>query len=150
MLFNPAFLALLLFQATRGYEEEAGRGQPLPLAYLGTSVALHRPIRELLPRAVSTNLLTWLQRNQVVRAVVPAQATGLSPLLREGALFALASGLLRVDDAGDLRAANVSRPRLHGATAEIEDCQRRAIFMGRWLSRSGSAATVLALFGIRP
>ena len=33
---------------------------------------------------------------------------------------------------------------------EIKDCLRRARFVGRWLARGGTPATLYALFGIRP
>src|SRR5438034_7852295 len=89
LLFNPAFLALLLARCSRGYQSILKEPIPIPLSFVALTIALNRPTRELLPKSVATNLVHWIQEHPEVRAITPMHAVASVPLLREGLLFAL-------------------------------------------------------------
>jgi hypothetical protein len=67
-LFNPAFCGWVLREAVEGYTLVRPGGMTLPLAFLILPVVLHRPTRQLMPRAVTTKLHVWLQEHPEVRA----------------------------------------------------------------------------------
>lgn len=77
----------------------------------------------------------------------------LSPVVREGMLLGLHHEILGLD--GDSLVAGRLRPKvrgmvLHGPTDDFRSCTQKAALMGKWCSRSGSPATILALWGLRP
>lgn len=150
-LFNPAFLALLLARSSKGYERERLLPMSIPLAFLSLSITLHRPTRELLPRTVATNLVRWAQENPYVVTVTPTRAGAFVPLFRESLLFAVANKVCSITPGAGLRPApDFWLPAPRGRTDDMVQCQRSAIFLGRWLARAGPPPTVLALFGVRP
>jgi hypothetical protein len=75
------------------------------------------------------------------------------PFTKEALTFGGLHGLL-------LLKAGVVRPNLdwknkvtasiNASSDEVRVCAKRAEFVGRWFSKAGSAATVMALMGVRP
>ena len=144
---NPAFLALLVRQAAAGYQEEAGRALPVPLAFIALPVVLHRPTRGSLPR-ITTSLPVWLQDHQFLREGFAERARAISPAVREALIVALSSTVVRLVD-GALEAGEEPR-RPRRATAEARAIAARAHFVGRWLARAGDVATIYVLWGVKP
>jgi hypothetical protein len=150
-LLNPAFIALVAWNAASGYESEGGQGLPFPLAFLAVPIALHPATRARLPRTVRTSLAAWLEENPFLRETFPKRAQSLSRAVREGVGTALAAGLLSVADGGELEP--VTRPRRRreqAVTEEIAATYAAARFVGRWFARAGTPATTFALWGVRP
>lgn len=149
-LFNPAFCALILRHAVKAYAKERGDGMALGLAGLVLPVLLHGRTRDALPATTGALLHTWLQANPEVQVGLARRVRAIAPHTREAALFGLQRGVLAVSD-GLLTAPAI---RLRAYTplpeSEAEVSVRRAGFLGRWFAKSGSAATVLALWGLRP
>lgn len=149
LLFNPGFLALLLARSAQGYASERAAPLPIPLSFVTCGLALYRPVRELLPRTVRTNLLRWTQDHPDVRALTALRLESLVPAVREGLLYATGNGACSVAPEGGLH-LDVELSAPSGDTADVIESQRAAIFTGRWVARSGSPSTILALFGVRP
>jgi hypothetical protein len=144
---NPAFLALLMREAARGFRSEDGL-MPIPLAFVMLPLVLHRPSREALPRQVRTSLPIWIQEHQFLREGFPGRVRAIATAGREALAFGVRSGGLRITN-GALEVGD--QPRTPGrATAESRDVLARAFFVGRWLARSGDVATIYYLWGIRP
>ncbi|MEL7360523.1 MAG: three component ABC system middle component [Bacteroidota bacterium] len=148
-LFNPAFCALLLRHAIKDYARERGEGMPLGLAALVLPVVLHGRTRRALPASTITHLHAWLEDNPEVQIGLAQRVESIAPHTREAILFALQRQVLTVTD-GLLTAPTVRlRAYAPDLGSEAEACVRRAGFLGRWLARSGSPATILALWGLR-
>jgi hypothetical protein len=152
-LLNPAFCALLLWRAIRGYHSVTFTGMPLLPMFLVLPVVLHKATREALPRDVRTSLAAWLENNGELRVRFAERAQALVPYVREGLLFGTLHGVISIDGNGRF----LAQPRLRKlatyrqtTTDEIRDCISRAEFVAKWFANVGSASTVMALWGVRP
>ncbi|MEV0132269.1 three component ABC system middle component [Dactylosporangium sp. NPDC050688] len=150
-LFNPAFISLLYARTIQGWNKESDDDMPLPIAFLAVGLCLHAPTRGQLPGNVSAKYVDWVQRNPDVRAQFPPSVQQLSPLLRSGLLFALGTRVCTLKSPASLVLGN-GRPRaaIDGDSADVVSVQRSALFLGRWLSKSGDAASIFGLIGVRP
>lgn len=152
-LLNPAFSAINLTAALVGYENVRGTGMMFPLTFMVLPVVLHRQTRQTLPRSTRTSMPAWLQEHAEARVLFFERVTSLRPHTREALHFGLDHGLLETAEGGLLRAAptkaQVGRI-LERTTGEVRECGFKARFVGKWLGATGSPATAMALWGIRP
>jgi hypothetical protein len=150
-LHNPAFVALVLVSGARGFHSETQGGLPYPLAFLLVPIVVHGRSRDELPRTVRTSLAAWLADHVYLRETFPLRVRALAPAIREGVAMSLTAGCLEIGLGGVLipteRAPATAGARQTSQTKAILD---RAGFVGRWLGRAGSPATVFALWGVRP
>lgn len=152
-LLNPSFLSLLLWRAAAGHMAQGGAGLPLTSAFLVLPLVLHRETRESLPRTLATSIPVWLEDNPIVLARIAERTRALVPYTKEALLFAGVYGFLTIS--GETITADQTWKRratanLNSSSDEVRACAKRAEFLGRWFARTGSAATVMALMGVRP
>jgi hypothetical protein len=150
-LLNPAYLALVLFDAASAYQNVGGLPMPSPLAFLVPPLALHPATRAALPKAVSTSLPAWVQRNEGVRVAFPERARALAPITWEALAVAMQTGILDFEG-GNLTAGSIRRrhPRRYEESETMEHTRSAAAFLGRWFARAGSVPTVYAQLGVKP
>ena len=148
-LLNPAFIGLLLAHAARQHRDQNGTHMVWPLAFLVAPLVLHEPTRLQLPRAVSTSLVTWAQREPVLRAGLPPRAQALAPTVREALRFGVRRGALMFDGPA-LVATREPRSPSADASAELRDCVTRSRLVGRWFATVGDPATIMLALGVRP
>jgi hypothetical protein len=150
VLFNPAFVALLYVRTVQGWTSETGEdGVPFHFAHLAVAMTLHTPTRRAIPDRMNANFVDWIQRNPEVAARLPKSAQALGPLLRGGLLFALSSDVCRWRPPNVLMIDRGAKS-IRGESEEVIACQRAARFLGRWLPKSGSAASIFGLLKVRP
>lgn len=153
VLLNPSFCASLLWHAARGYFSVGRGGLPYELAFLVLPFVLHRQTREALPKSTSTSLAVWLESNPLARGRITARAQLLVVFTKEALLFGGLHRFIRIDEglihADESRKRMVNRS-LRESSDEVRECARKAEFVGKWLARGGSPATVFVLMGIRP
>jgi len=152
-LLNPSFCALIVWSSAVGYRGAGRGGMPYVLAFLSIPLALHKPTREALPRSVRTTMPAWIEANTYFRVGFAERARSLAPFVREALLFGALHGLLTFDDRQ--RIVPVGRPRglpgyLREGTDEVNECVKKAKFIGKWLAASGSVETAMALWGVMP
>lgn len=151
-LLNPPFCSLLLTLATEHYQKTSNVPMPFIYAHIILPVVLHKATREALPRSTLKSLSTWVEENPSLRALLPDNVRALRPFVREAMLYGLLHRSLVVE-AGALLLGQKPRgiPAYEtSATNEVNDCIKKARFVGRWFASAGSTPTVLALWGIRP
>jgi hypothetical protein len=148
-MLNPALVALLLAAAAEGHARDTGQGVPVVLSFVAAPMVLHRGTREALPASTATHLATWVSRNPVLRAGLPQRAVGLVEPVRAGLRFGLAHNVLVIDHD---RLSAVARKRSRGVRPprQLDEILRKANLVGRWLAKTDSPATVLALLGVAP
>lgn len=140
---NPALLSVVVLSAARGYAQR-GELMPWPMSFLVAPLVLHRPTREALPGNTRTHLSTWVQRNPLLRAGLPARAESLASSVSEGLRFGLRHGEFTMQD-GRLR----SRVNIRVSNNEhLEVLIKSATLAGRWLSLSQVPSTPFALLGV--
>ena len=127
---------------------------PFPLSFMVLPVVLHRTTREALPVSTRTSMPAWLQEHAEARVFFFERITSLRPHTREALHFGLHHGLLATGEGGSLRAANQHQLGLTACcdkmTGELRECALKARLVGKWLASTGSPATAMALWGIRP
>jgi hypothetical protein len=130
-LFNPAFCALLVHQAVKAYELEAGRGMSYSTAFVVLPVVLHKDTRELLPHSIATKLHAWLQTNEQVRV-------------------GFAGRMQQINKAGALVVGPFKLGKLDlDKESETALCIKKAEFVGRWFASVPNPVALLALWGIK-
>ena len=93
-LLNPAFCGFLLYTTVKSYQKEANQGMPFSLCALVLPLVLHKSTRESLPNAVSTTLLSWLEKHQQSLVEFPPRVKSVLPYTREALLFVATRDLL--------------------------------------------------------
>lgn len=153
-LFNPAFIGSLMFEFVKAFQSGKGAGTPFSFLPLALAVVLHRNTRSRLPSTTVTSLYQWVQDNEDVLIGLDKRIGGLMPYTREALRFAIAQGSLKFGEGhnlilGDTKAhfpASFTRDTTHEISATID----KSKFMARWLLKSGSEASILACWGVRP
>jgi hypothetical protein len=151
-LFNPAFLARLVHGSTSAFVNQTGSGMPPSLPFLSIPLVLHKPTREDLPRQVSTQMQKWIRENPRHLARLDTRVVSMRPFVGVAIRYGLLHGVL-VTTEGRLTPGTVKRRSANfraNESAEVEGCLSAASFLGRWFSRQPDAATLLALWGLRP
>lgn len=148
-LLNPALIAAILREAAQGHAEQIKRPMPFVLGFLVVPVVLHPESRSGLPNTLRTAMPAWLGANPRLRATVQERVPAVASLVREGALLGLSAGVLQLDRGG-LTAGPFRRSEPARRAAELQALLQAARFVGRWVARVDSPATVYALWGVQP
>jgi hypothetical protein len=151
-LFNPAFLARILREAAGDYEKESSEDIPLPLTFLLVPLVLHKATRDDLPTLASSQMQTWIREHPRHLAQLGTRVIGMRSFVGLAIRFGLHHGVLTSED-GRIGAGSVKRrPRGYNEDESVEVlmCMRAARFVGRWFGRQPDAATLLAIWGLRP
>lgn len=151
-LFNPAFVAAVLHEATAGYESESKQGLPFALAFLVSPVAMLSLYRDSLPSRKDSSLAAWLQAHSDLRLKFADVAAAMAPAVREGILFGTTKKVLELDGSA-LKSHSFRRgtPSLIGqSTPEVQEILGKAKFIGRWYANAGTVETIMVLWGVRP
>lgn len=128
-------------------------GMPLPMAYLVLPVVLHRPTRDLVPRAVTTTLHGWLQEHPELRINFADRTKELAPFTREAVLFLGVRGQLHVGGEGTVTVTGKlgrGKAALLDNSEEMKSSLTKAKFVGRWFASAGEPATVFQMWGVCP
>lgn len=149
-LLNPAFCALLLQEAARGYQTSSSEGLPYALAYLVLPIVLYPPARQALPKSTVVVLAAWVQEHPAVQFQVATRTPWMLPYSREAVLFGLQHHLLRVDDEGSLATEGRRAQSFFPAESEPDACRKAAGLIGRWFGKIANPSLVLTMWGLRP
>jgi hypothetical protein len=121
---------------------------PLAFGFLVAPLILHPPTRQALPR-VNARLAIWADDHPLLRAEWRQRAPHLTETTRRALRFGIRYDLLVLAPSGII-VGNEFADLREPADPDAHDCWRAAERLGRWLKRTGSPATVLALLGVRP
>ncbi|GAA1963327.1 three component ABC system middle component [Catenulispora subtropica] len=148
-MLNPALVAVIVAEASRGHLKESGDDIPWMLSFVVAPMVLHRGTRESLPTSTRTHFATWASDNPVLRAGFPQRAIGLVEHVREGIRFGLARDVFHL--VGDRIVAPAHRkPRGFEIPAELGEIIRKANLAGRWMAKSDSPSAIFAILGVAP
>ena len=149
-LFNPAYCAAILHQASSGYQTSAGKGLPYALAFIALPVILHPASVECLPSTSKTRLHNWLLGNPEVLIGFAERSRSVAPFVREAVEFGLKARVLQFVEP-DLLAPLTSNHVGKWAKRPYNVLTaKKAVVLGKILSQIREAPTVFTLFGIRP
>jgi hypothetical protein len=149
-LLNPALISLLLAHATKGYHRETTSGLPFVYAPIVATISLHPNARGTLSMNVTTPFATWIERSAELRVTLQDMIVEMVPIVNEGLLFALSYDVLRIENATLIQGNSGPKGTIRADTSDMEQAQRTAAYLGRWLARAGSPSTVCAMLGVTP
>ncbi len=152
-LLNPSYCGLIAWHVAGGYLAAEEAPLSFELAFLAFPITLHKPTRDVLPGTLRTSMAMWLERNSQALVGFSDRAEALVPFAREGLLFGAGHGLLDIGREGFVVPSTRPRwltPFLRESTPDVQQTLKKAIFVGKWFAGSGTAATVMALWGVRP
>lgn len=145
-LFNPAFTAEVLLEAARGCSEESGRAGSAPVVFCSATMAIYSDLRSVLPTTTRTYLTRFLHDNPGFLPDFHRLMRGVAPPLWTGLTYAIANDTLRMEGL-DIVAVPSRRRRPGAVTSETAQILSKSRWCGRWLTRSGTPATVLSVLG---
>ncbi len=152
-LLNPGFCANILWHAARGYTGEKQEAISFEECFLILPLVLHRETRESLPRTIRTSLPVWLQEYPLSRNKIASRARMLAPFTKEAITFGGMHDFFKIEN-GKLFADNnwkrVVKRIMKDSSDEVNECAKKADFVGKWFAQIDDASTVLALIGVRP
>lgn len=152
-ILNPSFFSLVIWSASKAYKKNSGSNLPFELAFIIIPIILHKEIRSSLPRSTATSFLVWLNENRLTRVHISNRAPLLSKYVKEAIVFGGIYELFKIDKfcivATDDFEKKINK-NIKNASDEVQECIKKADFVGKWLSGAGDTATILALLGVRP
>jgi hypothetical protein len=149
-LLNPAFCALVLVRALKGYEENDDIGMPYSLSLLVLPLCLHKTSREVIADNPRGYLLKVLSENPQLAVGFPQRAATLMPYSLEALGFAMHVGCFNVDRDGRLTTLPRSVRQSITGTAESVACQRVARLVGKQFAEISDRATIYTALGVCP
>ncbi|MFB9315826.1 three component ABC system middle component [Nocardioides plantarum] len=147
-LFNPAFIAVLLRQASDGWFKTTETGMHFSYGFLVLPLVLHGPSRRELPKSTARALVAWIYENPALVETFPRNAKALSPYIAQGTLYGCATGLIVSD--GGLLYPGSARRRPSGLTSEVLECFSKSAQVGRWLARQATPELTFGYLGVSP
>lgn len=149
---NPAFCALVLFEAVSEYAK-AGRAMDFELTFLVLPLLLDERTRNELPRDTRTPLALWVTRNPQLVADFPKRVRDLAPFTRQGLIWATSRHYLKFDgpsrfvsEKSEFRSTQFPADPF----GEIGHIGSRAKFVGKWFAAAGPKEMIYMHFEIRP
>lgn len=122
---------------------------PFALAFVAIPLALNPAVQAELPRTVSTRLFKWAGEHPELKIETASAAAALAPVIKESIGVAASASL--VSPLGDRLIANeASLARIVGKLGGLQQHAKHAVFLGRWLARSGTTSEIFMLFGVKP
>lgn len=152
--FNPAFLSSLMSDFVREYSRAKHEACPITLVYLFAPLSLHRQTRHRFPNRTVTSLYEWIQGNEDVLVDLPRRTRALLPLMRDGLKFAVYQQVLEFSGGKGLVPGNKKghfTPKfMEELSVDVNEAIDSSRFLAKWFAKSGSEASVLSAWGVRP
>jgi hypothetical protein len=148
-LINPAFCGEIMRLCVSAYKEESKNNFPFALSVLILPLILKGAIRERLPINKSNTIHGWINENEDLRIGLASSITSFIPFTREAVMFCIAHNCLSIDENGNID-AKPRKAKFKTEDKEINSCLKKAIVMGKVLSRSGNPLTIYSILGIKP
>lgn len=152
--FNPAFLSSLMCDFVREFTKAKHESCPVTLVFLAPALSLHRQTRTRFPSRTVTSLYEWLQNNEDVLVDLPRRNHALSSLLRDGLKFAMHQKVIEFSDGHRLvigpKRGHFTPSFLVTVSSDMNEIVTATRFLAKWFAKSGSEASVLSVWGVRP
>ena len=151
-LLNPAFCAVVIFEAARSYQKELESSLPYSLSYLVLPLVLHENTRSRLPSTTRTKMHSWIRDNADLRIGFAERTRQMQPYTKDSLLFGMTMGIFGVDEqigTINIYQNRLKRPKWKSGT-ETDACVKKSALLGKWFALTGEPTTIFAMWGIRP
>lgn len=152
--FNPAFLSSIMTEFVREFTKAKHESSPITFVYLFPALSLHRQTRERFPSRTVTSLYEWIQDHEDVLVDLPRRTRALLPIMRDGLKFAIYQQVIEFDGGKGLtlgpKKGHFTPKFMESLTTDVNEVILTSRFLARWFAKSGSEASVLSGWGVRP
>lgn len=153
-LFNPAFISSLIYEFSKEFKKQKKAAVPIIFVPVMLAAILHEKTRKRLPHSTITSLYQWLQENEDLKIGFSDRCIGILPYSKESIRFGMCRSTLVFDngygiDTGEVK-AHFPASFIKNTTAETKEIIDRSKFMARWLAKSGSEASIMGAWGVKP
>lgn len=151
-LLNPAFCGEIMRRCVAKYQSTSSRPMPYSLLFLVLPIVLHRKTRERMPTTTARKQMhTWLMENQEVKIGFADRSRSLVHITKEAVAFLMQIDTLKINKQGFLTSPAYEPLAVSRQNAgEVSDCYNKAEIVGQWFARTGSAATIYIMWGVKP
>lgn len=153
-VFNPAFIASLMCDFVLEYQKAKNNGCPLTFVFLAPTLSLHRATRTRLPNTTVTAMYEWVQNNEDVLIDLQRRSKALLPLLQEASAFGLHQEIVMFTNGHHLKTGaqkgHFVPSLLENVSTEMKEIISTTRFLARWFAKSGSEASILSSWSMRP
>lgn len=150
---NPAFLAILLYQAIESFQKENKRqGMPYALVFLIIPLVFYTPIRENLPKNINQSLHKWLKNNPQIAIHLHRVISDLVPYTKEAIIFAMQHEIVWIDKHGcfnkqiQLKVESL----IWSENSRTYQMKESAKFLGAWFAKLDNIELIYRTLGITP
>jgi len=154
-LLNPAFCAMLLWHAARGYAKENKDLMPIEWSFLVLPLVLPLSTRVKLLEERDMSLSEWCDKCSAYLDGFGKRAKLLCSHTREALVFGGLHGLLDVSQGGiGAKGPRDRKKSVHGilrdrTSNDVRDCAKCAKFLGELFIRTRNPARVMHLLGVQ-
>jgi len=145
---NPAFLCLVLFSFTEGYNEEANEGLPFALAVLPIPVIVSGDLDNTFNGTnIRTGFYAWVKQNPVVVVNLNERINDSLEYIQSAISFGVAKKIIRFDEKGKLWAITQNTGNLQGSPT-LGRFFKNSKRMGNWIGQIKSTKTIFNHLGL--
>ncbi|WP_338327519.1 three component ABC system middle component [Photobacterium leiognathi] len=138
----------------REYYSSKKQGMPSALLYLCLPIVLTTPIRNNLPKSISTNILSWVNNNKSLLIDFPDTVNCFFEISQSAIDFIYEQDLIYINDHAEIIPNTdikiTANPSFFKRSISMSSHLRNSSFIGRWLATSPDTKTIYSTFGIRP
>lgn len=155
-LLNPAFCSALIWSAAKGATAKAHhprKSLSFLEAFIVLPLVLHQKSRQNIPGMLTSSLPVWISAQPLLVANLPSRARSLVPYAKEAITFGGCNSLFVLEEDQIIVSTDFDRAiktMLRASTDEVQECMKKAEFVGKWFAHTGAPETIFTLFGIRP
>ncbi|MCF6211033.1 MAG: DUF6521 family protein [Gammaproteobacteria bacterium] len=153
-LFNPAFLGSLIYEFVKEHQKHKSESAPIEFIPLFLAMVLHAPTRRRLPHSTITSLYEWLQDNEDSKIGFVQRVVGILPYGKEALRFGMSKDTLVMGIGHGIGIGGVKAhfpaSFVRDTSLETKEIIDRTKFIARWFAKSGSEASIIGAWGIRP
>ena len=154
-LYNPAYVAGLIYLSGINYQTKKKQGMPLYFAYIVLPLLAVDNTRERVPSKATGRLADWVSKNADAFINFPERVIALKPFVASGLVYLKKHKLVDLQNGVELvfrKKASLLKS-IGEATLSSEHVREeldRAPILGRLLAGESDTASVLAYFGLMP
>ncbi|OQW90479.1 MAG: hypothetical protein BWK78_06915 [Thiotrichaceae bacterium IS1] len=147
---NPAYNALLLYEAISAFQNNRNSGMPFASAFLILPLVFYTKMRESLPNNEHTSLYEWLRNHPEVHINFSRKVSQLVPYTKESIMFAMQKGVMEINEHGNLVVKKGLKKLDWPTESTVASGREKAKFLGKWFTFLGNVETIYRSLGIRP
>jgi hypothetical protein len=148
---NPAFLAVLLYEAIQSFQKEKTEGMPYPLIFLIVPLVFYIPIRESLPKDANKSLHNWLKEYPQTAIHLHKAISQIVPYTKEAIIFAMQHQMIEITKEGNFKVFKAETDILKwDENSRTYQMQEKSKYLGKWFVKSGSTEVIYRTLGITP